>query len=177
MLKKPITGKGGFNYAGTAHPEYFNRQYFPQVRWTPCRAQNKHNGYSYQILIILASHNIRTVCRLLSVRISGTVKTLFPRLTPPMVKTSSSAGLLKLSAVVWRTVSMISSSQSWNLTPVPQILIQVLQKQEIPFHHRPHIEPLRRQTTFTMPSNQSSILSNTVARQLDIPVVPTWESP
>ena len=23
-------GKGGFNYAGTAHPEYFNRQYFAQ---------------------------------------------------------------------------------------------------------------------------------------------------
>ena len=24
------TGKGGFNYAGNAHPEYFNTQYFPQ---------------------------------------------------------------------------------------------------------------------------------------------------
>lgn len=30
-LWKSPTGKGGFNYAGNAHPEYFNTQYFPQT--------------------------------------------------------------------------------------------------------------------------------------------------
>lgn len=30
MLYASPPGKGGFNYAGTAHPEYFNRQYFSQ---------------------------------------------------------------------------------------------------------------------------------------------------
>jgi len=29
-LYESPTGKGGFNYAGNAHPEYFNTQYFPQ---------------------------------------------------------------------------------------------------------------------------------------------------
>ena len=30
MLYESPPGKGGFNYAGNAHPEYFNTQYFPQ---------------------------------------------------------------------------------------------------------------------------------------------------
>ena len=41
------TGKGGFNYAGTAHPEYFNRQYFAQSLypdWVPT-GQRQNDWY------------------------------------------------------------------------------------------------------------------------------------
>lgn len=31
VLYKSTPGKGGFNYAGAAHPEYFNRQYYPRT--------------------------------------------------------------------------------------------------------------------------------------------------
>ena len=41
------TGEGGFNYAGTAHPEYFNRQYFAQSLypdWIPT-GQRQNDWY------------------------------------------------------------------------------------------------------------------------------------
>lgn len=44
------TGKGGFNYAGAAHPEYFNRRYYPDSLYpdgTPAaRRQNDWHGTS-----------------------------------------------------------------------------------------------------------------------------------
>ena len=46
------TGPGGFNYAGTAHPEYFNRQYFAQSLYsasTPLR-QRQNSWYGSSIL-------------------------------------------------------------------------------------------------------------------------------
>ena len=33
VLFKTQPGPGGFNYAGAAHPEYFNRQYYPQSKF------------------------------------------------------------------------------------------------------------------------------------------------
>ena len=38
-LYQSPTGKGGFNYAGNAHPEYFNTQYFPQSLHPPSRTK------------------------------------------------------------------------------------------------------------------------------------------
>lgn len=46
------TGKGGFNYAGTAHPEYFNRQYFANSLypdWTPA-AQRQNDWYGSSLV-------------------------------------------------------------------------------------------------------------------------------
>ena len=40
------TGPGGFNYAGTSHPEYFNRQYFAQSLYpSGTRAENRKNAW------------------------------------------------------------------------------------------------------------------------------------
>ena len=40
------TGPGGFNYAGTSHPEYFNRQYFaPSLYPTGTRPENRKNAW------------------------------------------------------------------------------------------------------------------------------------
>lgn len=46
------TGKGGFNYAGVAHPEYFNRQYFGKSLYpdgTPAE-QRKNDWYGSKLI-------------------------------------------------------------------------------------------------------------------------------
>ena len=35
----PPTDKGGFNYAGTPHPEYFNRYYYPPSQYPPLHSR------------------------------------------------------------------------------------------------------------------------------------------
>ncbi|KAL9008502.1 MAG: hypothetical protein Q9173_006379 [Seirophora scorigena] len=45
-LYKSPPGKGGFNYAGMAHPEYFNRQYFaPSLYPSSTPASRRHNHW------------------------------------------------------------------------------------------------------------------------------------
>ena len=45
-LYKSPPGKGGFNYAGMAHPEYFNRQYFaPSLYPTGTSASERRNAW------------------------------------------------------------------------------------------------------------------------------------
>lgn len=46
------TGIGGFNYAGTAHPEYFNRQYFAKSVYPAAvkKAQRKNDWYGSELV-------------------------------------------------------------------------------------------------------------------------------
>ncbi|KAL6717044.1 hypothetical protein ACLMJK_004958 [Lecanora helva] len=51
-LYKSPTGKGGFNYAGNAHPEYFNTQYFPRSLYSSNSnsAQRRNAWYGSSIV-------------------------------------------------------------------------------------------------------------------------------
>ena len=40
-------GPGGFNYAGMAHPEFFNTQYYPQSLYSPHTPRNKRSNAWY----------------------------------------------------------------------------------------------------------------------------------
>ncbi len=46
------TGKGGFNYAGTAHPEYFNRQYYAASLYPDgtSAVQRRNNWYGAELV-------------------------------------------------------------------------------------------------------------------------------
>ena len=49
-------GKGGFNYAGNAHPEYFNTQYFPQTLY-PSKTKPSQQRNEWYGSDILSKHN------------------------------------------------------------------------------------------------------------------------
>ena len=46
-------GKGGFNYAGTAHPEYFNRQYFAESLYSESTPSDQRLNAWYGSAILL----------------------------------------------------------------------------------------------------------------------------
>ena len=46
------TGKGGFNYAGTAHPEYFNRQYFAESLYSQSTPSDQRQNAWYGSTIL-----------------------------------------------------------------------------------------------------------------------------
>lgn len=48
-------GKGGFNYAGTAHPEYFNRQYYPKSLYPETFHQDQRENAWYGSGIVTES--------------------------------------------------------------------------------------------------------------------------
>ena len=47
ILYASPTGPGGFNYAGMAHPEFFNTQYYPQSLYSPHTPRSKRSNAWY----------------------------------------------------------------------------------------------------------------------------------